>query len=68
MQLIKQSTGPSVDMTCSSSTTAYCRWGDYPGAVPNPASPISGATMGQVLISNEWNLPDINDNTLVWQQ
>ncbi len=67
MQLIKQSTGPDVDMTCSTLTAAYCRWGDYPGAVPNPASPITGATMGQVLISNEWNLPDINDNTLVWQ-
>ena len=67
MQLIKQSSGPDVDFTCSTSTALFCRWGDYPGAVPNPASPITGATMGQVIISNEWNLPNIDDNTIVWQ-
>jgi hypothetical protein len=67
MQLIQQSTGPYVDFTCSTSAALFCRWGDYPGAVPNPASNITGATNGQILITNQWNLPSINDNTLVWQ-
>jgi hypothetical protein len=68
MELLKQSLGPDVDFTCSSASSVFCRWGDYPGAVPNPASPIKkGNTGGQVLITNQYNLPNLDDNTIVWQ-
>jgi hypothetical protein len=33
-----------------------CRWGDYSGATPDPASP-SGRATGQVGLSNQWNIP-----------
>jgi len=59
---IKQSTGPNIDFSCVTS----CRYGDYSGAVPNPAAPLTG-THGQVFMSNQWNNTSINDNTPIWQ-
>ncbi|HEY8871184.1 MAG TPA: hypothetical protein VIM30_17580, partial [Candidatus Limnocylindrales bacterium] len=57
--LIKQSTGPNIDFTC----TPNCRWGDYSGATPDPVI----AAGGQVWLSGEWNLPSTNGSATVWQ-
>jgi hypothetical protein len=64
--LIKQSAGPYVDFACFEPSTPYCRWGDYSGAAPDPGSPL-GQSYGNVWLSNQWNLPDINDSTPTWQ-
>lgn len=66
LTMVKQSTGPNIDFTCSNTSSTDCRWGDYSGAVPNPAASTKG-THGQVIISNQWNVPNIDDNTTVWQ-
>jgi hypothetical protein len=64
--LVKQSTGPDVDFSCFEPGTPECRWGDYSGAVPDPGSPLK-AEHGEVWLVNQWNLPDIDDETPVWQ-
>jgi hypothetical protein len=57
--LVKQSTGPEIDYSC----TSVCRWGDYAGAVPDP-DPTQG---GKVWLSGEWNLPATDGTTPVWR-
>jgi hypothetical protein len=52
--LIRQSAGPNVDFSCN--VDVPCRWGDYSGATPDPASP-SGRAVGRVGLTNQWNLP-----------
>jgi hypothetical protein len=60
--LVKQSTGPNVDFFCVQ--FGFCRWGDYSGASPDPGAPLAGVT-GKVWLSNEWNVPNINNSTPV---
>ena len=50
--LVTQSSGNNVDFSCRG-TSDPCRWGDYSGAVPDPAASLTGTT-GQVWLSNEW--------------
>jgi hypothetical protein len=64
--LVKQSTGPNIDFSCFEPDQPYCRWGDYSGATPDPASPLTAAH-GEVWLVNQWNLPDVNDSTPLWQ-
>jgi hypothetical protein len=64
--MVQQSTGPDVDFTCFEVNAVECRWGDYSGSVPDPSAPITGAH-GQVWTVNQWNIPDIDDSTPVWQ-
>jgi hypothetical protein len=64
--LVKQSTGPDVDFSCFEPNILSCRWGDYSGATPDPDSSLT-AVHGEVWLVNQWNLPDINDSTPVWQ-
>ncbi len=46
--LVNQATGPENDFSCSP-----CRWGDYPGATPDPAADLSQAS-GRVWMTNEF--------------
>jgi hypothetical protein len=64
--LVKQSTGPDVDFSCFEPAASECRWGDYSGTVPNQGASLKAAH-GEVWLVNEWNLPDIDDSTPVWQ-
>jgi hypothetical protein len=64
--MVKQSTGTNVDFSCFEPGIAFCRWGDYSGAVVDPASPLSG-TQARIWISSEWNTPDLNDSTPTWK-
>jgi hypothetical protein len=67
MVIVTQSTGPYSDFTCFEPGATYCRWGDYSGSVPDPAAPVSGQVHGRVWLTNQWNLPDIDDETPTWQ-
>jgi hypothetical protein len=53
--VIKRSPGPYAGFSCSQNPVVpgRCRWGDYSGAVPDPASPASGA-VGRVWLANQW--------------
>ncbi len=64
--MVKQSTGSDIDFTCFEPSSLSCRWGDYSGAVPDPDSPLKGAH-GLVWLTNQWNTPDLDDSTPVWQ-
>lgn len=66
LMMVKQSVGPDVDFTCFNPQSPTCRWGDYSGATPDPNAPLKAA-YGEVWLSNEWNTPDVDDNTPVWQ-
>ena len=57
--LVRQSTGPNIDFSCSPT----CRWGDYSGATPDPLP----APVGRVWLSGEWNLPATDGSATVWQ-
>jgi hypothetical protein len=59
--LIKQSSAPAVDFTCSP-----CRWGDFASASPDPAANTT-APHGVVWFSNEWNARGNTDNDLEWR-
>jgi hypothetical protein len=58
--VVKQSTVPDNDFTCSP-----CRWGDYSGASPDPGAPLNG-TNGQVWIANQWLNGSGNPNWDTW--
>jgi hypothetical protein len=47
--LVKQSTVPDNDFTC----TPVCRWGDYSGASPDPGASLTAPT-GMVWLANQW--------------
>ena len=49
--LVKASPGPDDGFDCWE--LGRCRWGDYSGATPDPAAPLTGTT-GRVWLSNEW--------------
>ena len=64
---IRQSAGPAVDRSCRD--TGTCRWGDYSGASPDPASPLT-KTHGSVWLTNMWNVankPGVDWRTVIWQ-
>src|SRR5207247_8328304 len=52
---VKQSPGPDQGFDCFAGITGgnECRWGDYSGASPDPASSTFAAT-GVVWLTNEW--------------
>jgi hypothetical protein len=59
-----QSSGASVDLSCSS--TAACRWGDYSGASPDPAAPATGS-VGKVWLANQYNLTGGTTSNVSWR-
>src|SRR5262249_15028607 len=48
--LVAASPRPDTDFTCTAPLGPPCRWGDYAGASPDPASPTTG-TEGMVWLS-----------------
>ncbi len=60
--LINQSPGPNVDFGCK----PLCRWGDYSGASPDPAAPITAST-GQVWLTNMWNVASLTSSDVDWR-
>jgi hypothetical protein len=64
---IVQSPGPNVDFSCFEPHTVTCRYGDRPGASPDPSAATRPGSYGQVWVFNEWNEPDLNDSTPVWR-
>jgi len=58
--VVKQSTVPDNDFTCSP-----CRWGDYSGASPDPAAPLGDAT-GKVWLANQYVSGTGNPNWRTW--
>jgi hypothetical protein len=64
--LVQQSPGPDVDFSCFEPYRPECRWGDESGAAPDPGASPTGAT-GDVWLTNQWNVADINDVTPVWR-
>ena len=61
---VKASPGFNFDFSCPN-----CRWGDYSGASPDPAS-NQYSNHGRVWLSNQWNVASNNSNvdwrTYVW--
>lgn len=57
-----QAGGASVDLSCSS--TAPCRWGDYSGAVPDPAAT---GTVGKVWLANQYNVSGGTTSSTSWR-
>jgi hypothetical protein len=52
--LVKASSASLQNFDCSDPNhPGVCRWGDYSGATPDPASPSTGAH-GQVWLTNQW--------------
>lgn len=58
---IVQATGSIVDFSCSDTTP--CRWGDYSGASPDPAS--TGA--GKVWLANQYNVASGTTSDTDWR-
>jgi hypothetical protein len=63
--LIKQSSTSDKNFSCSP-----CRWGDYGGATPDPATSLT-ATNGEVWLTNQWttggNIFSSGDQTWNWE-
>jgi hypothetical protein len=59
--LVKASSVPYVSFDCSSAGQT-CRWGDYPGAAPDPAASATGGH-GIVWMANMWNMSNPNPTT-----
>jgi WD40 repeat protein len=53
---IVASPGANFDKSCNPT----CKWGDYPGASPDPVM-VEGATYGQVWFSSQWNAATVDD-------
>lgn len=62
--LVKQSPGFNRDFSCSG--LFACRWGDYPGASPDPAADPA-AVHGTVWLTNMWNVASSNPQTVDWR-
>jgi hypothetical protein len=60
--LVKASPGPNIDFSCFAS----CRWGDYSGATPDPAAPLTGST-GVVWLANQWDALTSNGTGTDWR-
>jgi hypothetical protein len=63
--VVKTSTGPDTDFTCSM-IGGVCRWGDYPGASPDPNSLTTGPA-GIVWGTSMWTKPATSDGTPSWR-
>jgi hypothetical protein len=65
---VKQSTGPDQGFDCFVGLTGRneCRWGDYAGASPDPASSTSG-TVGRVWLTAEWVTGKTRPNAATWR-
>jgi hypothetical protein len=59
---LKSSPGPNVDFSCFAS----CRWGDYSGATPDPAAPLTGAE-GVMWLANQWDALTSNGTGTDWR-
>ncbi|HEY3209177.1 MAG TPA: hypothetical protein VGL18_05215 [Actinomycetota bacterium] len=57
---VKASPGYNFDFSCASPSFP-CRWGDYSGATPDPAS-NQYSNHGRVWLSNQWNVASNNDD------
>jgi hypothetical protein len=65
--LVQQSPGKKVDFARKGvGDPTFCRWGDYSGAAPDPAAPVTGTT-GRVWLSNEWNVASLTDDDIDWR-
>ena len=62
LKKLVQSAGPSIDLSCSSTTP--CRWGDYSGATPDPAAT---GTIGKVWLANQYNLAGGTTSSTAWR-
>jgi hypothetical protein len=58
---VKSSPGAEIDGSCQ----PVCRWGDYPGASPDPAA-NPNATHGRVWLTNMWNVANV-PNRVDWR-
>jgi hypothetical protein len=63
--VITSSPGPNVDSSCVTSGRGACRWGDYSGASPDPV--LSSGPVGEVWLTNEWNVASVTDDDLDWR-
>jgi hypothetical protein len=59
--LVQSSPGSNWDFSCDP-----CRWGDYAGAVPDPAAPQIGS-VGAVWLSNQWNVAGLGSDAVDWR-
>ena len=64
--MLHQSPGKNDDFTCYSPYGPPCRWGDYSGAMPDPAADQSG-TAGRVWLSGEWNVASTDASGTDWR-
>jgi hypothetical protein len=61
---VKASPGYNQDATCG--FAEGCRWGDYAGATPDPAS-NQYSNHGQVWLSNQWNIASTDATAPDWR-
>jgi hypothetical protein len=59
--MVQQSPGSNFDFSCSP-----CRWGDYAGAVPDPAASQTGS-VGAVWLANQWNVAGLGSDAADWR-
>jgi hypothetical protein len=62
--LIKQSPGPEEGFDCFE--LGKCRWGDYAGALPDPAAKLTGSA-GKVWLDNMWADGQIDPLNATWR-
>jgi hypothetical protein len=58
---VRASPGINYDFSCN-----VCRWGDYSGATPDPAS-NQFSNHGRVWLSNQWNVASANTSDVDWR-
>ncbi len=58
---VRASPGFNADFSCN-----VCRWGDYSGATPDPAS-NQYSNHGRVWLSNQWNVASANNTDVDWR-
>jgi hypothetical protein len=63
---VKSSPGFNDDFTCRAPFGPPCRWGDYSGATPDPAS-NAFSNHGRVWLSNQWNVASTDNVHIDWR-
>jgi hypothetical protein len=63
---VQASPGFNDDFSCYQAPAFTCRWGDYSGATPDPAS-NAFSNHGRVWLSNQWNMSSANSNDVDWR-
>ncbi len=58
---VKASPGFNEDFSCN-----ICRWGDYSGAVPDPASNL-WSNHGRIWLTNQWNVASNDADDIDWR-